>query len=387
MKRLLVVATFLLLLPAVAFAQLSYMDTGTGINEVVTITSANQFKLTFSAADNWGLDGWYDLVNDPSATTNLALAYSVNGPGTPCFIESGLSQMTIYGDNDKKLFIHEAGCAFPNATRSLTILDSSPSRIAIQTSGQPMDGGGPNIDTNITGTVTYYIYPNGQIYVTDSIHATNAVDLSCSGGCDLLFGFMGLNDPAQTGTVPPDSKVGWIRATSSTNPWNNGTTANEHYLFAYWDPTTPAYGGFTKASIMLVLGPVVNAGGSTFGYAQIRHSWGCGTGCGTVRWGYRMVNAPNMAASQTITQNFLMQLGTQGSAILPNLTSSAVCDPIANAYRTNPNPPPPTASTPVLATVIGTHTLCNIVPNQTTFCFATDGMWQSLNGGTYTQVQ
>ena len=84
--------------------------------------------------------------------------------------------------------------------------------------------------------------------------------------------------------------------------------------------------------------------------SQIVHSWSSGPGYGVVRWGYRMSPGPNMSAGQTIAYDFLLQLGTQGSSVLPNINSSAVANPIATSYRANPIPPAATA-TPVAITV------------------------------------
>jgi hypothetical protein len=36
--------------------------------------------------------------------------------------------------------------------------------------------------------------------------------------------------------------------------------------------------------------------------------------------------------------------------------------------------------------VNGPHTTCAVVANQTNFCFATDGLWQSINGTPYAQI-
>jgi hypothetical protein len=240
--------------------------------------------------------------------------------------------MVFYGDNDKKLDMRVAGCSFPSASRSMTILSSDPSLVVIQTSGHPVDAI-PNIDTNITGTVTYYILANGQIYIHSAISAVNAEDLSNGGTADLFIATMGLPDPTQTGTIPPDSH-GWIRASATQNPYNY-VGSQEDYVFAFWGPNTPnPYTNYTKASIMLVPSP-----NNPTSLGQIIHSWGCGTGCGVVRWGYRM-RGPKMSAGQTIAYDFLMQLGTQGSSVLPNINSNAVAGPIANAYRANPTPPP-----------------------------------------------
>jgi Putative Ig domain len=331
---------------------LSLVCSGTGINETVTVESAGQFRLVFEAYDNWGIDQWYDLVNDPTATTNLVMACgagsgSPGGCSVPCVNENGLAQMTFYGDRDMKLFQHEAGCSFPNADRGITILASSPSMVAIQTRSHPVNAI-PQMDTNVTGTMTYYIYPTGKIYLTASVSVVTAQDLSGGGTCDLFFGYADLNDATPTiGSAPPDTQ-GWIRATSDTNPWNNTTVANDEFLFTYWGPSTPApQTNFTKASYMIALGPNINAGGSSFGYAQIRHAWTVGTNQGTMRWGYRMVGAPNMTAGETITQQFMIQLGTQGSSVLPNINSIAVAGPIATTYRANPTPPLPPTISPV----------------------------------------
>ena len=320
------------------------MISGTGTNQIATVESSNQFRLVFEAADNWGLSQWYDLVNDPNATTNLAgPIYSVNGPSNPCAAEPGLQNMVFYGDNDAKLEMREAGCAFSNSTRSMTVLSSSPSLVVIQTSGHPMNSI-PNIDTNITGTSTYYIYPNGQIYIHNTVSVVSAKDLSNGGTAGLFISTMGLEDPTQLGTIPPDSQ-GWIRASATQNPYSY-VGSQENYVFAYWGPATPSpYTNYTKASIMLVPSP-----NNPTTLSQIVHSWSSGPGYGVVRWGYRMSPGPNMSAGQTIAYDFLLQLGTQGSSVLPNINSSAVADPIATSYRANPIPPavtaPPVVTTP-----------------------------------------
>jgi hypothetical protein len=166
------------------------------------------------------------------------------------------------------------------------------------------------------------------------VHVTANVDLGCGGTCDLVILDMGLEDPTQQGTVPPDSQ-GFIRADKDTNPWDNSTVANEPYLFAYWNQSTGApYTHRTYANVMIVLSP-----NNPTKLYQIRHSWSAGTGFGVVRWGYRYSPGPNMKAGQTISNDFLIQLGTSGSSVLPNITSAAVATPIANAYIANPNPP------------------------------------------------
>lgn len=315
---------------------LSVVDAGAGINEIVTVESSNTFRIVFEAQDNWGLSQWYDLVNDPNATTNLALAFSVNGNSNLCSRENGIPQLTLYGDADKKLSMYEAGCNFSGSARSMSIVSSCASEVVIQTTGHPTDAT-PDIDNNLTGTLTYSIFPDGRIYVHEKLAAVNAQDLTGAGTVQNFTEFVGLNNPAATGTIPPDVSVGWVRASTTQNPYEYVGSA-ENYVFAYWDPTTPTYGNFTKASIMVVPSPNNPA---DMANGQIQHSWGCGTGCGTVRWGYG--NDPtgstlNLGAGGNAQWDFLIQLGSQNSGVLPDMTSSAVCDPIANAYRSNPSP-------------------------------------------------
>lgn len=320
---------------------LSLAQSGSGNTATIAVTSSGQFKLVWEAGDNWGLSQWYDLVNDPSATTNLALAYSVGGPGGPCGIESGLANMTFYAADDEKLDIFEAsqGCAYPMATPTMSIVQNGAGLVILKSSANPLVN--TSIGTNITGQVTYYVYPNGKIYIHNSVSVVMAEDFGNGGMADLFIADMGLNDPIPGGGggTAPDT-AGWIRADKSSNPWDNSTTNNEPYLFTYWGSGTSApYANFTKASIMLVLSP-----NNTFATQyQVRHGWSCGTGCGTLRWGYRYSPGPNMAPGQMISNDYLIQLGTQGSSSLPNMTvqsgACAICTTIANAYAASPNPP------------------------------------------------
>jgi Malectin domain len=314
---------------------LSLVESDSGNTATVTVTSPGQFQLVWEAGDNWGLSQWYDLVNDPGATNNvIGPLYAVNGPSSPCSAEPGLANMVFYGESDDKLFQRNAGngCPFAPSNATMTILYNTPQEVILQTVGFPMTNGAQS--TDIIGTVIYYVFPNGKLYIHNSVHATTNIDLGCATTCDLFVLDMGLEDPTKTGTNPPDSQ-GFIRADKDTNPWDDSTVANEPYLFAYWNQNTAApYAHWTYANVMVVLSP-----NNPTKLYQIRHSWSAGTGFGVVRWGYRYSPGPNMTAGQTISNDFLIQLGTSGSSVLPNITSASVATPIANAYIANPNPP------------------------------------------------
>jgi glycosyltransferase involved in cell wall biosynthesis len=299
-------------------------DSGSGLSRRVTVESTGLFRLVFEAGDNWGLSQWYDLVNDPSAQTNLT------GPGYGVShdistAEPGLFQQVFYGTNpnDPKLYTRAASYYFPNSPRSFNVLENSPSRVVVQAISSPMVNA-VGVLSNVTAGVTYYIYPNGKIYVHSVLRVTSAQTAG-----EWRCATLGLSDPTSGDPYTGPDSTGWIRSTTTQNPYQS-VGAAESYIFAYWRAsTTPApYRNFTKASILLVPKP-----GNPNQGAQGRHNWP-----GWKRWYYGNVRL-NMAAGQSLTQDYFIQLGTQGSSVLPNINSSAVADPIAQAYFANPTPP------------------------------------------------
>jgi hypothetical protein len=349
MRTALKLALLLLFALPLRAQTLSLVSTGSGNTQTITVTSSGQFKLVWESSNNWGLDGWYDLVNDPGATLNLAApVWSVGGPAAPCEEESGLVQTVYYIENDEKISYRDVAptCQYPNSVRTMTITENGPNRIVLQTTAIPVvNNTGPS--TNFSETEVYYIYPNGKIYLHKTIHVNKATNMASSN----MYMVFGLPDETQTGTGFPDTK-GWIRAGADQNPMSTLPTT-ESYVFAY--PGSPGpYSVTTKANIMMVPSPtmaaalVQNIGGNS---AIVHHSWGCGASCGTVRWGYNWfqgAGAPNLPAGGTWSTDFLIQLGTQGSSVLPNLTTTATAGPIANAYIANPSPPAVLAPPPTL---------------------------------------
>lgn len=313
--------------------QLSY--SGSVGTRLVTVTAPGQFKLAFDEGDAWGIAQWYDLVNDPGAATNLLGPVYGFLSTNITFAEPGLFQRTYYDFGDSKQFCRSAQYYFPNSPRQLSILEYNSNRIVIETKSEPTVTA-QLVLNNMIGTARYYIYPNGQVYVHFVSTVTNAATINP----DALFSDMTLEDPTQTGTNPPDTQ-GWIRASTTQNPYT-GVGAAETYLFAYWGSGTPApYTNYTRASILIVRSP-----SNTHDAGQILHSWASAPGYGVVRWGWKNSDTINLGAGGTETEDVLIQLGTQGSTVLPNITSSAVAGPIAAAYIASPTPPGPTVVSP-----------------------------------------
>lgn len=300
------------------------IDSGSGLKRKVTVESVGLFRLVFEAADNWGISEWYDLVNDRPAKTNLAgPGYGVNRDISTA--EPGLFQEVFYGTtpDDPKLYTRAASYYFPNSPRTFTVLENSPSRVVVQAISSPI-ANAMGVLSNVTGEVTYYIYPNGKIYVHSVLRvakAQTAKEWRCA--------VIGLSDPTSGDPYTAPDSTGWIRASATQNPYDY-VGAKESYLFAYWRASTTAspYANYTKASILLVPKP-----GNPNQGKQGRHNW-----AGWKRWYYG--NVPlNLAAGKSLAQDYLIQLGTQGSSVLPNINSSTVADPIARSYFANPTPP------------------------------------------------
>ncbi len=135
---------------------------------------------------------------------------------------------------------------------------------------------------------------------------------------------MGLQNPGGTGSLQPDITGGWVRATDDQNPYVYSGTVPQ-YVFAYWDTpnTVPPNTNFAKASVLLV----ARNGNPNQGNKFI-HSWD-----NFLRWGYSTHVPVTISGGQTITQRYLLQLGTEGSLFLPDIKTSTVADPIAAAYQ------------------------------------------------------
>ena len=383
--KLLILILFLLI-TSPAYAGLTLIDSGSGINRVVTIESSGQFRLAFEAAMNYGLSKWYDLVNDPTASLNI-LANPTNY--LPVHAQNAIFNQCI-AQGDVIGHVISASLDWPDVARSLTIIENGPLRVIVENSYSPMLDG--SVNTNIVFTDRYWIYHSGQIYISHKLHSLTTQSVG-----EWRNSVIGLGDPFYLGSGDTMSAIadngvrtltdstkswatnqwanyavqegnetwlivsntataltvgakiggggadtlisttynietseyhgGWIRASASENPWTYG--GSQSYIFEYWDPATPAPNtNWTKASVMLVPAP----GNPSQGVIST-HGWQ-----GFKRFYYGGLDL-NLTAGQDIIQYYMIQLGTQGSGILPNINSSTVAGPIASVYLADQTPP------------------------------------------------
>src|SRR5262249_33549686 len=135
--------------------------------------------------------------------------------------EPGLFQEVFYGTtpDDPKLYQRASTYYFPNTPRSLFINENSSSRVVVETIAKPI-AGSQGVLSNVTCDVTYYIYPDGRIYV----HSVTSV-VAAQIFSEWRSATLGLED--QTSVLPSgqaDDTIGWIRASTTQNPysWTGG---------------------------------------------------------------------------------------------------------------------------------------------------------------------
>lgn len=335
---------------------LSLTDTGTGINRVVTIESSGQFRIAFEAVQNFGLSKWYDLVNDPGMNTDLAQSHDLLVAQQPGMVshESGslftqvfsiTQPATMPNDTQTAINCQQAAMnAYPEYVASLNILENTAARVVIQTHQTPQ------IDntyySEIKITTEYFIYPDGKIYITNSLYNTGDRVIA-----EWRNSVLQLQDPTGLALSNRPDTTGWIRSGAKFDFGNSGSVTEQNplanyynsnvkfkYLFMYWGSDTPPPNtDFTKASVLIIPSPLNN---STY-----QGNVGTHGNLGYKRLYYAVYDFA-ITPGQNITQNYLIQLGTQGSSVLPNLKSptgtvNIVIDQIADAYINSPNPPTP----------------------------------------------
>lgn len=355
-------------------------SSGSGsINHAVTVESSGQFRLAFEAAYNYGLSTWFDLVNDKGATTDIARDVTAHFRD----LKQGALFNQVIFPGDLIGHIISAGKYLPNEAREIRIIESNALRAIVECSYHPMIA--TKVNRNLKFTTRYVIYPTGKIFITNTMQSLadqsldqwrNSVvglgdpsyttngdageelvvtgeevsDHSKRWKTDQWAGYR-LNQPGYnaweivsnstntlklrkriSGNLPlrdgsysivsRHDRYGWIRSTDLQDPYGWQKEPAD-YLFMYWDPATPApYTSRTKASIMLVPQPENPWQGK-----QMHHEW-----MGFKRF-YYQTGKVALKKGERITQHYMMQLGTRGSALLPDINSREVAAVYAEDYR------------------------------------------------------
>lgn len=162
---------------------LSVTDTGSGINQVIMVESSGQFKIGFTAKRNFGITCWYDLVNDPAATTNI-----INN----CM--GALFNQDVVMDGQHKINYYDilntdAWEVPPDG--GIRVLENTPEKVIIQSKGYPVYSSGGNLPIKSwTVASRYEMYPAGRIFMDIDWDFDSSVTTN-----ELKTGWLGLTDP------------------------------------------------------------------------------------------------------------------------------------------------------------------------------------------------
>ena len=348
------------------------------IEHTVTVESAGNFRLVFEAAFNYGISKWFDLVNDPAGERNL-LHNVTSYP--KIHAQPGLFNQR-FDPGDMIAHIISAKQFHQGEEREIRILESNPVRVIVQCSCHPMVA--TKINRNIKITTLYVIYSTGKILITNTLLSLddqvieawrnsiiglgdpsfstlsesgkngivkdgifsdgskmwsddqwsgyrldqqnyNAWEIISNTSNTLTLGSrISGTEPLREGSysiLSRHDKYGWLRSTDLQDPykWHSEMA---RYFFAYWDPSTPEpYSSWTKASVLLVPQPK-----NPYQGRQFHHEW-----MGFKRFYYAIGKIP-LKKGETITQRYMLQLGTRGSSLLPDISNRKAADRHAADY-------------------------------------------------------
>ena len=354
---------------------------GDTIDHVIYVEAPGHFRLGAVRGMNYGLSEWYDLVNDPAGKLNIAHRPDDNEADQASLFNQVINPDDLIGH------ILIAKYLFKDTPRSGRIIEQNPVRVILETEYHPMLSHVSNV--KLTLKTTYAIYYTGRIGIVNSMQAnvdqgiemwrnstislgdpTYHFNSAGKGNCK-ISGDRALDEsqnwkpdewagwqvnfpgwityeilgntatelklgkqlaggkPATDGPYDINSqtgKYGWLRCSDRQSPysWQNSVS---DYLRMYWDPNTPEpYRNWTKANILLVPKPGnPNQGGQNI------HGWE------RFKRFYYEYGKFDLAAGKSVTQYYLIQLGTAGDTLLPDFSNPATAIAQAENYR-NPSP-------------------------------------------------
>lgn len=347
------------------------------------IEAKGEFKLTFVRSMNYGLSEWYDLKNDTEGKRNLTkrtLGKHGNGFQGALFNQ-------VMNPYDVIAHIGLAGTTFKDEPKFLKIIEESEYRVIVETKCYPMLSS--KVAKEYALITRYAIYPTGRIYITNTMlfeqdytvtewrHATvslgdplyYAYGTKEKGEIELIgknrLRKKGANwtpgslknyelgqpkwntwlikdntedeliidkqlagrDPLKTGPYilgSHQTHYGWLRGNDNTNP-HSWSSKMSRYAFVYWDKNTPApYTDYTKASLLIAPHPE-----NSIKNTASMHGW-----VGFKRYYFGTNDHITRKKGESITLNYLIQLGTENSKLLPNIINKENGGPYAENYLT-----------------------------------------------------
>ncbi|MCH2176110.1 MAG: hypothetical protein MK193_10335 [Lentisphaeria bacterium] len=357
-----------------------HVDEG-GYEHRFYIESPGEFRLGFVRAMNYGPSEWYDLKFDPEAKSNL-LRRDL-GDGANGFQGSLFNQ--VINPHDVIGHIGLAGSVFKDEPKTLKVVEANAVRVIVDTEYRAMLSRTCSQEFKLL--TRYAIYATGRIYVKNTLlfeedytlttwrHATvslgdpqhyaygtkeNGEGVALDEqtfkveGANWVPGslkFMQFEQPKwKTWLISDNTKdtitigqrksgqgalmsgpynigssethFGWLRGNDQTNP-HSWSRNESKFCFTYWDKSTPApFTDYARSSVLLV--PALS---NPYKGSSNLHSW---VGFKRHYFGgdFKVIGKKG----ESVTQYYLIQLGEEGSELLPDIRSSAVASKYAESY-------------------------------------------------------
>ena len=355
--------------PALGVAQTSPPLPGAvDLDHRIEITSPGRWRLAFASDRNYGLSAWYDLLHDPDGLVDLAhIAAEPEGDGE----QGALCNHTF--DGSYTLAHKAAGIWQSEVPRSATVLEHHALRAVVETTAHPVATWAAL--TDLTVTHRWVIYGTGEVYVTVTVHSESGRTGMSWSHCVAGVGDPSYANPKANGSdgelidpshlrVPgaawaPDAWAGhrlfqpgyrsydivgntadtlevlatshpmtagdydigsrpdvygWLRGVDHQHPYT-WSGEPKTLLFQHWDPATPApWSDWTHASLLIAADPTNPVAGDTPTHAWDgfkRHLW---------------TDSVDLPTDGSLTQRYLLQLGTEGDTLLPNIDGMAAAN-------------------------------------------------------------
>jgi hypothetical protein len=349
--------------PAVVATGLAVADNSNnslwGFDRVITVTSPGQFRISFSGELQACGDNIVDLVNDPAVTNPLNPAppsYEGDPGSSPtsyvwrtCLapeLDSGQAfSHNGYMDANLGTTINREMEQYQNKTYlsslglqvNSSIVEQSAVRVVIRTkafwTGYGGKGPDPKLDGNHSNVKEFTIYRDGQIYVR-AVDTISAVDEKGPTTSRSTF-IHPINARSTTGftlgtNYSLDSYSMYPRG-GGLSPWylQWGQDTNPDPLTGVNCTTDCSKMNFLQVPEDLTCS-VAEGGKMTRTYFQPMQQYKPSMNAG-YRWG-ASPDSLTFPAGTSYAKNYLYQLGTKGSTLMPNMVTMKAANAVAAAY-------------------------------------------------------
>jgi hypothetical protein len=308
--------TLLLALAVASPADMIVEESGTASDRKITVTSPGIYKAVVWQGSGGGINEFYDLASDPDAKRNLGTSwglFEVGWHGAP--LPKGMAPEPAKGDSETSWGNRfwptpPNDCKVLKAQGELDVVEKSAARVRVLAESW-FTFWSRYVDKNMPVTATYTFHPAGQIAVQVRVRKM-----------ERRFQWSGEYGPhlhLPAAPKNPDADPDFVFSTPKVDAAKDGYFAPAEELVLATSPKL-------KTTLMLTIPTEAHA----LFDRHMRHN---GRSVNWDRFGYGS-NQVIMDPGYDHTWACLIQMGTQGHALLPALRTAKEALPLAVQYRT-----------------------------------------------------